>query len=191
MINKVYIFLGIALILCSSDVFALKSDANKPVQIDADHATLDEKQKQTVFDGNVIITRGSLVVHASKGTANQDIVGDRVIDLFGSPVVFQQLTDDGKQVIGQCNHFNYDTKTGLAILTDRAMVRKGKSIIIGDKLTYNTKTEVYSAISDLGNGITKKSTGRVTVILDQNDMSAPKPADSAESKPSTKPIVKH
>lgn len=176
------------MILCSSNAFALKSDSNKPVQIDADHATLDEKQKQTVFDGNVIITRGSLIVHATKGTANQDIAGDRVIDLYGSPVIFQQLTDDGKQVIGQCNHFNYDTKTGLAILTDRARVRKGKSIIIGDKLTYNTKTEIYSAISDLGSGVTKKSTGRVTVILDQNDMSAPKSADSVESNPQTKNI---
>lgn len=182
MLNKKHIYLFLVLFLLISQVFATKNDAAKPIQIDADHATVDQKQMQSIFDGNVVITRGSLVVHADKGTANQDVSGDRVLDLYGNPVIFRQLSDDGKMIIGQCDHFNYDTKTSLAVLMGRSRVKKGKSIIIGDKLTYNTQTQVYSAVSDLGNGVTKKTTGRVTVILDQNDMSSPKESN-AESAP--------
>lgn len=168
MLNKKYIYLCLGMLLIAH-VFAIDSNS-KPIQIEANHATVDQKEMQTVFAGNIVITRGSLIIEADKGVANQDKSGDRILDLYGSPVVFQQLTEDGKKITGQCNHFNYNTKTNLAILMDRARVKKGKSIIIGDKLTYNTATQVYSAVSDLGNGITQKTTGRVTVILDQNDI---------------------
>lgn len=175
MLNNKPTFLVLTILLLVPHVFALKNDSAKPIQIEANHATVDQKQLQSVFEGDVVITRGSLVVHADKGTASQDKSGDRILDLYGSPVVFQQLMDDGTRITGQCDHFTYDTKSSLAILMNRARVKKGKSIIIGDKLTYNTQTEVYSAVSDLGNGVSKKTTGRVTVILDQNDMSSPKP----------------
>jgi lipopolysaccharide export system protein LptA len=169
--NKVFNkIICIIILLYSGNALALKGDSDKPIKVDADHATLDQKKMDSVFNGNVVITRGSLIIHANKGTASQDKNGDRILDLYGSPVVFQQISDDGVMVTGQCDHFNYDTKTSLAILMDRARVKKGKSIIIGDKLTYNTKTEVYSAVSDLANGVTRKSQGRVTVILDQADM---------------------
>lgn len=172
MLNKKYIYLCLSFVLIYH-TFAIDSNS-KPIQIEANHATVDQKEMQSVFAGNVVITRGSLVVQADKGVANQDKSGDRVLDLYGSPVIFQQLTEDGKKINGQCDHFNYNTKTNLAVLMGRARVKKGKSVIIGDKLTYNTATQVYSAVSDLGNGITQKTTGRVTVILDQNDISPPK-----------------
>ena len=180
MLNKNYMFLVLFLLMQS--IFALNGDSNKPIQIDANHATVDEKQMQSIFEGNVVITRGSFVAHAIKGTANQDKNGDRIIDLYGSPAVFEQLASDGNKIIGQCDHFTYNTKTSLAILNGRARVRKGKSLVIGDKLTYNTKTEVYSAVSDMGNGVTKKTSGRVTVILDQNDVSPSTKQSSSSPK---------
>ena len=73
MYNK---FLKLAILsLCYmtiSQVYALTGDETKPLQIDADNATLDQKNMTTVFTGNVIITRGSIIVHANKGIASQD-----------------------------------------------------------------------------------------------------------------------
>ncbi len=167
--KKFILFISLLLSCCLNNVYALKSDNQKPIQIDADHATLDQKQMTTVFVGKVVITKGSLVVHANKGTASQDVNGDRVIKLVGSPVTLQQLTDDGDVIKGQANDFDYNTKTHLAVLKGRARVKKGNNEIIGDLLTYNTETQVYSASSPIANGITKKSGGRITVILDQQD----------------------
>jgi len=147
--------------------FALKSDEKQPIQIDADHATLDQKQMVSIFTGNVVITRGSLIAHADKGVASQDSDGNRKLTLYGKPVTFEQIADDGQKIEGQGNEFDYTTKNSLVVLTGRARVKKGKNIVIGDTLTYNTQTQVYNAISGSANGVNRKASGRITVILDQ------------------------
>jgi lipopolysaccharide export system protein LptA len=146
---------------------ALKGDDKKPLQIDADSATVDQKTMTSEFIGNVVITKGSLIVHADKGVASEDKEGSRILILYGKPVAFEQMQDDGVKIVGQGDKFEYNSKTNLAILTGRARVKKGKSEVIGDVLTYNTQTQVYSATSTFGNGIKKSSGGRITVILDQ------------------------
>lgn len=144
----------------------MKGDESKPLQIEADNATLDQKQMVTVFSGRVIISKGSLVVHADQGTATQDKAGDRTLHLIGSPVTFVQKADDGELIEGQGNKFDYNTKTSLAVLNGRSRVKKGKNIIVGDMLTYNTQTQVYSALATKANGLQNKTNGRITVILD-------------------------
>ena len=155
---------------------ALKSDQQKPLQIDANNATFDQKQMVTVFSGNVVITKGSLKVRANQGIATQDKNGDRTLNLVGTPVTFVQTDDDGIKIEGQANRFDYNTKTSLAVLSGRARVKKAKNIIIGDKLTYNTQTHIYSAQSTQANGVKKQASGRITVILDSqtNESATPK-----------------
>lgn len=143
------------------------SDESKPIQIEADHATFDQQQMVTVFTGRVVITKGSLVVHANQGMATQDKAEDRTLLLTGSPVTFVQKADDGELIEGQGNKFEYNTKTSLAVLSGKARVKKGKNLIVGDTLTYNTKTFVYSAAAPKANGVQpSKTSGRITVILD-------------------------
>lgn len=161
--------LCLALVSCILPILAnaYATDESQPIKIEANHATLDQKQKITVFSGQVLITKGTLVIHAAEGTATQDQLGNRTLSLIGRPVTFKQKADDGEIIEGQGNKFDYDTKSSLAILTSRARVKKGKNVIVGDTLTYNTKTQVYSAVATAANGMqpTRKS-GRITVILD-------------------------
>ncbi|MCE3269069.1 MAG: lptA [Burkholderiales bacterium] len=145
----------------------INSDQSQPLHINAGDATLDQKKMVTVFSGKVIITQGSLVVHAIQGTATQDKNGDKTLLLTGNPVTFVQKADDGQLIEGQGNRFDYSTKTSLAVLTGKARVKKGKNLIVGDTLTYNTKTLMYSAAGTPANGINPaKTSGRITVILD-------------------------
>jgi lipopolysaccharide export system protein LptA len=160
------------LIVVSSVVYALKSDDQQDMRIDADHVTLDYKNQVTVFTGMVVVTRGSFVVHADKGVTSLDKSGQKLVTLYGSPVTFVQLQDDGDKVEGQGNQFDYSTGTNLAILAGRARIKKGKSIIIGDKITYNTESQVYNAAGSPANGVSRQKSGRVTVILDQAHIKA-------------------
>lgn len=164
--NKLGILCIIGLYILPFSSYALKTDSAQPLTIVADGATFDQKNQVTVFTGNVVITKGSLVIHANQGTATQDKALDRTLNLIGSPVTFVQKQDDGTLIEGQGNKFDYDTKTSLAVLTGRARVKNGKNIVIGDVLTYNTNTHVYSAQAPLSNGVSKKKNGRITVILD-------------------------
>lgn len=165
-ICSMQIILSCLLIIASHIVFALKSDEQQDLKLDANNATLDYKNKVTVFTGNVVITRGSLVVHADKGMASEDKDQHKMITLYGAPVTFVQLQDDGEKIEGQGNQFDYNAKTNLAILSGRARVKKGKNIVIGEKITYNMVTQVYSASATPANGINKQTSGRITVILD-------------------------
>lgn len=171
MINKKrLLYFKLFMLICMLPALSyadISSDESKPIQIDADHATLDQKQMVTVFSGKVVITHGTLVVHANQGTATQDSTGDKTLLLTGDPVKFVQKADDGELIEGQANRFDYSTKTSLAVLTGRARVKKGKNLIVGDTLTYNSKTLVYSASATPANGIKSTQTsGRITVILD-------------------------
>src|SRR5579863_2083496 len=100
MINKKWFCICLA-VICMMPVLSyanVSSDESKPIQIEADHATLDQKQMVTVFSGKVVITHGTLVVHASQGTATQDKDGDKTLLLTGSPVTFVQKADDGELI---------------------------------------------------------------------------------------------
>lgn len=165
-INKVLILCILSTL--SFSAFALKDDSTKPIQIEADNATADQKNMVTVFTGDVVMTRGSIIVHANQATANQDAGGNKTVHVTGSPVTFEQTNDDGEKTEGQCNDFVYSTKTDVAILTGRARVKKGDNEVMGDRLTYNTKTQVYSASSANANGVNSTKSGRVTVILQPN-----------------------
>ena len=145
--------------------YALKTDAAQAIQIIADHLSVDQKNMVTIFTGNVVLTQGSILVHAQKAEASQDPAGFKLLHLLGAPVTFSQLEDDGEKVEGQGNSFDYSTKDNLAILVGRARVKKGDNLVMGDKLTYNTQTQIYSASSNNSNGTSNSKSGRVTVIL--------------------------
>ncbi|MFN8771265.1 MAG: lipopolysaccharide transport periplasmic protein LptA [Neisseriaceae bacterium] len=155
--------------MLTNNIMALSTDESQPIKISAASGEADLKNKSTVLNGPLTITRGSIVVHANKGTIHQDSEDDKLLTLYGSPITFTQKQDDGTIVNGQCNQFDYNTKTNLAILSGRAKIRKGKDLITGEKITYNTKTQVYSANGLPANGINKKQSGRITIILDQTN----------------------
>lgn len=164
-----YFFAIIAcfLTVLTNSVFALASDEKQAITISAANGEADLKNKTTVLIGPIVITRGSILIHASKGTIHQDANDDKLLTLYGSPITFSQKQDDGSIVNGQCNQFDYNTKTNLAVLSGRARMQKGKDVITGEKITYNTKTQVYSANGLPADGISKKHSGRITIILDQ------------------------
>jgi lipopolysaccharide export system protein LptA len=160
--------LGCCLWLLVQLAVALKSDESKPVNITANSWTGDQLNKILTFSGNVVATRGSMIVNAATAQVTQDQQGNKRIHLIGAPITFSQLNDDGEKTEGQCNDFVYDTAKNLAILTGRARVKKGDNLVMGDKLTYNTKTQIYSAMANDANGISSNKKGRVTVILQPN-----------------------
>jgi lipopolysaccharide export system protein LptA len=162
--NKL-LFLIVVLMSYASGAWALKGDESQPIQIVADHLTVDQKTMTSTFTGNVVITQGSLTAHSNSATASQDPNGYKNIHLVGTPVTFSQMEDDGQMMNGQSNTFDYSSKSNLAVLTGRARINKGGNLVMGDKLTLDTKTQVYNAISNNANGVNNSKMGRVTVIL--------------------------
>ncbi|MGL4995578.1 MAG: lipopolysaccharide transport periplasmic protein LptA [Deefgea sp.] len=140
-------------LLLNSPVFAEKADREKPMNIVADHCLAEQKTQQTVCTGNVIVTQGTMNMRADKVTMRQDAEGKQFAKGEGRPVRFKQKLDSGEMLDAESLSFDYDEVKGEMVLIDKAWVKKGQDIVMGDTITYNLNTEFYQAQSKPGNRV--------------------------------------
>ncbi|WP_148717200.1 lipopolysaccharide transport periplasmic protein LptA [Chitinolyticbacter meiyuanensis] len=138
------------------------ADREKPMKIEADRANFDQKQMLGVYTGNVVVTQGTMVMKSAVLNVRQDEAGNQYITGNGKPVTFRQRLDSGEWVDAQSLSFDYDGKTGLLKLIDKAWVRRDTGDeVIGQVITYNMNTEVYEAQGGKDGG----SSGRVNITI--------------------------
>jgi lipopolysaccharide export system protein LptA len=148
--------LGIAL---ATDAFALKSDRDQQMLIDANHQTSIQSQTGkagdpdiTHLDGNVVMIQGSMKSHGDNAVIykNPSGVADakgnagkmtRVV-FTGKPAHMQQVHDDDCGLMtADANTIDYDVQTGIATLTGQVVVvQKGKGESHSEHMIYNTNT---------------------------------------------------
>ncbi|MFN4237296.1 MAG: lipopolysaccharide transport periplasmic protein LptA [Vogesella sp.] len=156
----------LALLLSATAPAALaeKADSSKPIEVNADSAALDQKQGVNVFEGNVVITQGTLSLRADKTVTTRDASGRQKLVATGNPVHFRQKLDGQTEYVdGRAARVDYDSASNTVILTGKAVVTRGKDMVAGELISYNTVTEVYQV---KGQGATSTAPkGRVTIIL--------------------------
>lgn len=151
--NKTKALLILLLFSCNVHVWALEGDRNKPIEIEADQGSLDQKNQTTVFTGNVKMRQGSMYMNAGRITAHKDNAGNQTMVATGNLAKFgQQLEKDG-MVTGQGNQINYDSLSGIVTVTGNAQVNRAGDMVQGTKIIYNTRTEVYTVHSDSKNRV--------------------------------------
>src|SRR5471030_3400601 len=110
------IFLSAALLLSIASVaHAEKADSYKPMNIDFEQVEVDDVKQIRIFTGNVVLTRGTLIMKAAKAVLTQDPEGYDYVTLTaegGPPATFRQKRDaPGDQWIeGEAQRIDYDGK---------------------------------------------------------------------------------
>jgi lipopolysaccharide export system protein LptA len=153
--------LAIALSIVSSCAFALQTDRQQPMNIDAKYQKSTQSQTGgandpdiTNLDGNVVITQGSLkstgdhaVIYKNPtGVADEsgNIGGIRRIVLTGKGKLahLEQVHDvDCSLMTADAQNIDYNNITGIAVLTRNVtVVQHGKSEFHGEHMIYNTVT---------------------------------------------------
>ena len=143
----------------AGSAFALSSDRDQPLLIDADHQKSTEGQTKsttdpniTHLDGNVAMTQGSMKAHGDHATVYQNQKG--VLDangnggslvrivLTGKPAHMEQVHDgDCGLMTADAESIDYHNDTGIAILTRSVhVVQKGKGEFHGEYMIYNRNT---------------------------------------------------
>ncbi len=146
-------------------VHAEKSDHDQPVNIDADRMTADDTKKVSYFEGNVVLTQGTIHMTADHMTVREDPEGMKYASAFGNPVTFRQKRDGVDEwVDGKAQHVEYNGKIERIELFDHAVVHQGKDEIKGDYLSYDTRTEFLRANGE-SEAQKGKVPGRVHVVL--------------------------
>ncbi|PHS73757.1 MAG: lipopolysaccharide transport periplasmic protein LptA [Cycloclasticus sp.] len=153
--------LAVLFSIASSPLWALSSDKQKPVEVEADSFHLDDEKKVTTYTGNVIITQGSMEIMADKVTIYGARGTTEKVIATGKPVKFKQQPDGQQGLIrGRANRFEYLTAKDTLVLIDNATLWQGGSTFSSDRIVYDSKRSVVKA------GDKKSSSKRVKITLE-------------------------
>ena len=180
--SKSFHFLLLALLfsMANSVVHAEKADFDKPTNVEANQMSYDENKQINIFNGNVVLTRGTLVMHGEKLVVKQDAAGNQHATLYASPgntARFRQKRDGGKDLWIEgyaADRIEYDSKTEIAKLFKQAKVKmldsgRPTDEVEGDYISYDSRAEFYT-VTNSTSGESKANGGRVkAVIQPRND----------------------
>src|SRR5438105_1901032 len=125
---------------------AEKADRDKPINVAADSSTLDDLNKVSVLLGNVIITQGTMTIHADRVIMKQLPDGTQTATAYGSPVTMRQKRDGVDEYVQAfAQRVEYNDRSELIQLFDNARVVSGKNDVRNVYISYNMSTEKAEA----------------------------------------------
>lgn len=168
---KVSLLACLCVLLAAGRAWALSSDKNQPINIHADHADFKADPKNAsdgigIYTGHVVITQGSIVLHADKAVLhviNNDLSS---ADVTGDPATFVQQPDVGEPMHGESQEITYDAaRNEMTLITNAKLTQQvlaqasnannvsnannakgatgtpGERLMTADVIHYNTDTQ--------------------------------------------------
>lgn len=147
---------------------AERADRQKPVNLEAARVTVDDIKRVHVFEGDVVLTQGTLVIRSAKLVVTQDAEGFQkgvATGGEGGLARFRQKREGRDEYVdGEGERIEYDSRTEKAEFFNRAFVKSGIDIVRGEYIFYDGITEQYLVTAAPG---AKPGTpqGRVTAVI--------------------------
>ncbi|MBL8485261.1 MAG: lipopolysaccharide transport periplasmic protein LptA [Rhodocyclaceae bacterium] len=172
----------VLLLVSAANVQAERADRSKPVNLEADKVTVDDKNKVHIFEGRVSLTQGTLSLRADKLVVTQDPDGFQKGVAYGSSQLarFRQKREGRDEwVEGEAERIEYDARSENARFFNRAFVRSGQDEVRGQYIQYDGITENY-IVTNGPNASTVANTGgrdtRVKAVIQPRTKDEAKPA---------------
>lgn len=187
---------GLALVV--APVRAEKADRDKPINVEADRMQYDDLKQINVFTGNVVMTKGTIVIRADRVVVRQDPEGYQYGTAHGNAAKlasFRQKRDGGPDlyVEGYAIDLEYDGRRETVTLDQKASLRKLDRDRVtdeaqGNRIIYQSLSEFYTVES--GGSATSSSNpgGRVRVTLQPKTDPGPGGATPAPAPGSGAPL---
>ncbi len=167
---------------------AEKADRNKPMVLEADRSGSMDLQRQVfVYDGNAVITQGTMVIRADRIEVRQTPDGFYSGQATGSaakPASWRQRRDGGDEVVeGTADRIDFDGRADTLRFVGNGAVRRLRDGVVADEITggtivWDNLAEVFRVEGGASTAV--NPSGRVRAVL------APRP-DAAASAPVTAP----
>lgn len=176
---------GFLLSLCFHlHAFAEAADRDKPIELEADTVTVNDAKKISTYAGNVILTQGTLVIHADKLVVREDKEGFQHSTSTGNPTTFKQKREGKNEYMeGSAQRIEYDGRMDKVQLYTRAWVKRGEDIVHGDYISYDANAEYAEVIGGAKSESGGSSSGRVKAIIQPKNKQAPKDSSSLDAAP--------
>jgi len=160
--------------LLSLTAAAERADSLKEAVINFDSLDIDEVTGTRILTGNVVLTRGTLVLKSDRALVKESPEGYMSVTLTatgGKVATFRQKRDGGPDlwVDGQAERIEYDERSELVRLYSNAVVRELEGArmtnqITGPFISYDNRKEVATVRND-ESGKSVVGGGRGTLIL--------------------------
>jgi lipopolysaccharide export system protein LptA len=129
--------LAMVLIVMAPWSAALDSDRDQPIQIVADIAVRDETAGETRYEGNVVLTQGSLRITADTLSIRHNADEADMIVATGQPATLvQQPTPDQAPVDASAMRIEYTRSQDLVRLLEEARIAQNGSTLSGNQIDY-------------------------------------------------------
>jgi len=159
---------GCLIALCfAGAVHAEKADLNQPTQIEANRMSADDARRMTIFEGGVVVTRGTMRLTADRVVVRQDSEGYQFATATGKPARFRQRQDakppetEGVWMEGEALRMEMDDRSGKIELYDAARVKRGGDEVAGNYILLDQRSDYFS----VSTGKDEKPGGRVKAVI--------------------------
>ncbi len=174
-----YVLAALLLAVATSPAQAEKADREKPMNIEADRMSMDDIKKIQIFEGNVIVTQGTMQLLTNRLVVTQDADGFQkgvATGGAGGLARFKQKRDGVDEYMeGEAERIDHDTREEKTEFFIRGWVKNGQDEVKGPYISYDALTEKYLVTN--GSGGQKTATGaaqaRVRAIIQPKGKNAP------------------
>lgn len=133
------LMLGSLLAGVSAPARAEKADRTKPMNIEADALRYDDLKQTSVFTGNVLVTKGTIIIRGARIDVRQDPEGYQYGIVTAAPgklAYYKQKRDSGADewTEGESEVIEYDSRADNVKFIRRAVMRR----LIGSKVNDET-----------------------------------------------------
>ena len=164
--NKYIYYAFLILTLFCHFAISEEADSDKPIEIEADTMTVEETKNTSTYEGDVVLTQGSLIINADRLIIREDRQGFQHSTSIGNPTTFKQKMKDSDEYIeGKALRIEYDGHMDKIHLYEEAFVKRGDDKVWGDYIMYDATSEFAQALSRKDNNETSKKKGRTKAII--------------------------
>lgn len=173
-----------ALALLSLPALAEKADRDKPVNLEANRVTIDDAKQIATFEGNVVLTQGTMQLRGDRMEVHQDKQGFKQGTTWGNPAAFRQKREGYDEYIeGWADRIEYDGRVEILQMFNRAQLKRGQDEVRGNYISYDARTEFFQVTGGAKAAAPDSPQGRVRAVIQPKSKEKPPAAPPVSLKP--------
>lgn len=171
----------VAMLGAGSAAHAERADRDKPMNAEADALRYDDAKQISIFTGQVVITKGTIIIRGDRVEVRQDAQGNQfgvVTGAAGQQAFFRQKREAlDEHIEGVADRIEYNSQLDNVKFIGSAVLRRYRGATLGDEtagslIVYDNVAETFSVDGGVANRTAANPSGRVRAMLSP----APKPA---------------
>ena len=162
---------------CAAGVFLLaappaaaeRADRDKPTQLEANRMSADDARRVSIFEGNVVLTKGTITLRGERVVVRVDAEGFQHATVTGNPVRFRQKGDPtagraGVWTEAEAQRLEIDERNDRIELFERARVARDQDEVRGEYVLLDQRSDFLSVSAGKG-ASPGAAEGRVRAVI--------------------------